>query len=97
VQAVDAVEDAAALAATGAPKPCAPASKPRWRESEGNEHLPELATIVAPDEEHSTRLSNDPELVEPIWRVPRDRWHLASRGHPCRIEHAPPAKVGEID
>jgi len=77
-QAVDTVQDATTLAAARALEPRTPTAELRGRVGEWNEQLTELPLIIASDKKHTTRLGNDPELVEPIGRVPRDRWYFAS-------------------
>ena len=72
-QAVGAVEDTACLPTPRTTEPCAPPAKPRRGETELNEQRAKLTLTITFDEQHAARLGDDPEFVDPVGCVPRDR------------------------
>ena len=96
-QTVGAVEDTASLPTPWTTEPCAPPAEPRRRKTELNEHRAKLALTITFHEQHAARLGDNPELVDPIRCVPRNRGDPSGFGDHRRVEHSPPAKIGEIN
>jgi len=96
-QAVNAVEDTASLPTSWTTEECAPPPEPRRGETELNEQRAKLALTITFHEQHAARLGDNPELVDPVGRVPRDRRDFAGPSDGGWVEHPPATKIGKIN
>jgi hypothetical protein len=92
-QAVGAIEDAAAAAASWTPKPSTPTTELSGSECVWDEQSFTLALTI-PDERYAARLGEHSQLIETLGCIPS---HSGYAGAVARGQHAPASEFGEID